>query len=277
MSNQQILGYLPNTTIIHRLSGAAKLVALILISIATMTTYDTRFLLAMSLFSVVLFKVSQIKWQQISFVAKFILIFSLLNLIAVYLFAPEYGVEVYGSRHIIFQGIGRFTVTQEQLFYEFNLLLKYIASIPIALIFILTTNPSEFAASLNKLGISYKISYAVALALRYIPDIQTDFFDISLAQQARGVEMSAKAPLIKRMKGTMAIVFPLVLSSIERIETISTAMELRRFGRHKKRTWYMAKDYSVADYVTILLAIALLALSLLLVKLNGSRFYNPFS
>lgn len=92
MSNQQILGYLPNTTIIHRLSGAAKLVALILISIATMTTYDTRFLLAMSLFSVVLFKVSQIKWQQISFVAKFILIFSLLNLIAVYLFAPEYGV-----------------------------------------------------------------------------------------------------------------------------------------------------------------------------------------
>ncbi|MGO2101352.1 energy-coupling factor transporter transmembrane component T family protein [Vagococcus salmoninarum] len=277
MSNQQILGYLLNTTIIHRLSGAAKLVALILISIATMTTYDTRFLLAMSLFSVVLFKVSQIKWQQISFVAKFILIFSLLNLIAVYLFAPEYGVEVYGSRHIIFQGIGRFTVTQEQLFYEFNLLLKYVASIPIALIFILTTNPSEFAASLNKLGISYKISYAVALALRYIPDIQTDFFDISLAQQARGVEMSAKAPLIKRMKGTMAIVFPLVLSSIERIETISTAMELRRFGRHKKRTWYMAKDYSVTDYVTILLAIALLALSLLLVKLNGSRFYNPFS
>ena len=63
MSNQQILGYLPNTTIIHRLSGAAKLVALILISIATMTTYDTRFLLAMSLFSVVLFKVSQIKWR----------------------------------------------------------------------------------------------------------------------------------------------------------------------------------------------------------------------
>lgn len=156
-------------------------------------------------------------------------------------------------------------------------MLKYFASIPIALIFILTTNPSEFAASLNKLGISYKISYAVALALRYIPDIQTDFFDISLAQQARGVEMSAKAPLIKRMKGTMAIVFPLVLSSIERIETISTAMELRRFGRHKKRTWYMAKDYSVTDYVTILLPIALLVLSLLLVKLNGSRFYNPFS
>ncbi len=61
-----------------------------------------------------------------------------------------------------------------------------------ALFFILATNPSEFAASLNKIGVSYKISYSVSIALRYIPDIQREYHDISFAQQARGIDMSKK-------------------------------------------------------------------------------------
>ncbi|MDT2807391.1 energy-coupling factor transporter transmembrane component T family protein [Vagococcus lutrae] len=276
MSQTQLLGYIPKKTVIHQLSGASKLLALVFLSVATMTTYDTRFLLAMSLLSIVLFRLSHIKWKEISFVVKFVAVFSLLNLIAVYLFSPEYGVSVYGTRHVIWEGVGRFTLTQEQLFYEFNLLLKYIASIPIALIFILTTNPSEFAASLNKIGVSYKISYAVALALRYIPDVQRDFFDISMAQQARGIELSRKAPFRARAKGTVAIVFPLVLSSIERIDVISTAMELRRFGRHKNRTWYSAQTYRFHDYFVIGVSLVLLIISFSLFKVNQGRFYNPF-
>ena len=40
--------------------------------------------------------------------------------------------------------------------------------------FIVTTNPSEFAASMNRVGICYNICYSVALALRYIPDVQDE-------------------------------------------------------------------------------------------------------
>ncbi len=176
MSEHQMLGYTPDNTLIHKLNGTTKLLFLILLSVACMTTYDTRFLLVMSIASVILFKLSHIKWHQISFVIKFIFVFSVLNILAVYLFSPEYGVELYGSRTVLWEGIGRFTITSEQLFYEFNLILKYFCTIPLALIFLLTTNPSEFASSLNRLGVSYKISYAVALAIRYIPDIQEDYF-----------------------------------------------------------------------------------------------------
>lgn len=234
MNEHQMLGYIPDDTVVHKINGTAKLIFLILLSVACMTTYDTRFLLGMTVFSLILFKFSHIKWHQISFVVKFIFVFSLLNIIAVYLFSPEYGVELYGSKTLIWKGFGRFTITQEQLFYEFNLVLKYFCTIPLVLIFLLTTNPSEFASSLNRIGVSYKISYAVALAIRYIPDIQEDFINISLAQQARGFEMSKKGKLSQRLKGTAQIVFPLILSSLDRIETISTAMELRRFGEKKK-------------------------------------------
>lgn len=276
MNEHQTLGYIPDNTAIHKLNGTAKLIFLIFLSVACMTTYDTRFLLGMTVFSLFLFKLSNIKWHQISFVVKFIFVFSLLNIIAVYLFAPEYGVDIYHSRTVLWEGIGRFTLTQEQLFYEFNLVLKYFCTIPLVLIFLLTTNPSEFASSLNRLGVSYKISYAVALAIRYIPDIQEDFFDISLAQQARGFEMSKKGKLVQRIKGTAQIVLPLIFSSLDRIETISTAMELRRFGEKKKRTWYAERPYQLSDFIVIGLAICLTVFSFALFKVNGGRFYNPF-
>ena len=64
------------------------------------------------------------------------------------------------------------------------------------------TDPSEFAASLNKIGVNYKIAYSVSIALRYIPDVQRDYKDISFAQQARGIDMSSKEKLSKRIKNS---------------------------------------------------------------------------
>ena len=145
-----------------------------------------------------------------------------------------------------------------------------------ALLFILTTDPSEFAASLNKLGVSYKIAYTVSIALRYIPDVQRDYRDISFAQQARGIDLSNKEKLLKRIKNSVAILMPLIFSSLDRIDKISLAMELRAFGNNKKRTWYNSKKFSSKDYVCIALFIIIVAISILMVKVNGSRFYNPF-
>ncbi len=45
--------------------------------------------------------------------------------------------------------------------------------------------------------------------------------------------MSKKGRLGQRIKGVAQIVLPLILSSLDRIETVSTAMELRRFGQRK--------------------------------------------
>ena len=198
-----------------------------------MVSYDTRFLLCLAVFSVLIFRIARISYSEISFVLKFIAFFSILNLLTVYLFAPEYGVAIYGTRHVIFDGIGRYTLTQEQFFYEFNLLIKYFVTIPPGLIFILTTNPSELASSIHRIGGSYKIAYAFSLALRYIPDIKR-IFERSKAQQARGNELSGKASLMKRVRGNLTIAIPLIFSSLERIEMISSAMELRRIRKEKR-------------------------------------------
>ena len=221
---------------IHKLTGATKLIALIFWALASMITYDTRILGGMFILSIIMFKVSKLKFKDISFVLYLILIFLLINNIAIFLFAPYEGVKIYQGRTDILHLFGSYTLTTQQLFYQFNVTLKYFSIIPVALLFMVTTNPSEFAASLNRIGVNYKIAYSVAIALRYIPDVQRDYKDISFAQQARGIEMSKKTSLISRIKNSAAIIMPLVLSSLERIESISSAMELRAFGNSKKRT-----------------------------------------
>ena len=87
--------------------------------------------------------------------------------------------------------------------------------------------------------------------------------------------MSKKAPFFKRLKAAGAILIPLILSSMERIETISNAMELRGFGKSKKRSWYSGRKFSKADFISMALCTLLMIGSLLLTYFCG-RYYNPF-
>ena len=261
---------------IHKLTGASKLFGLILWSLGAMSGFHTPFLAVLTVGALVLFKVSKIRVKDISFMLGATLVFLVLNNLLIYLFSPEHGVEIYGSRTDLLEGIGRYTITAEQLFYHLNVVLKYTCTIPIVLLFICTTDPSEFAASLNRIGVSYRISYAVALALRYIPDIQREYHDISLAQQARGVEMSKKASLVNRLKSASKILIPLVMSSLARIDTISNAMELRGFGKNSKRSWYSGRPFTKGDFIAMGVSAAIVVISVLLTLFNGGRFFNPF-
>jgi len=273
---QTFLGYIEEDSLIHRLTGATKLICLVLCTLTVMLSYDTRILAGMFIFSFIVFKLSKIRFQEIAFVFYFIVVFLVLNNIAIFLFSPLQGVEIYGSRTELFRLTNRYVVTKEQLFYHLNVSLKYFAVIPIAILFMVATNPSEFAASLNKIGISYKVAYAVAIALRYIPDIQRDYHNIAFAQQARGVDLSKKEKLARRMKNISSILMPLIFTSLERIETISCAMELRAFGEKKKRTWYSERAFQKQDYIAIVITAVFFLFSLWVTYQNSSRFYNPF-
>ena len=272
-----MLGYIKTDSPIHRLTGATKLICLLLYTVAVMFTYDTRVLFGLLIFGLICFQASKIPFKDIALVVYFILAFLLLNNIAIFIFSPYEGCEIYGQKTVLFHLIGPYSVTLEQLFYLLNVTLKYFAVIPIALLFILATHPSEFAASLNRIGVSYRLSYSVAIALRYIPDIQKDYQEISFAQQARGLDLSRNEKPLKRIKNMSSILLPLIFTSLERIETISRAMELRSFGMKKKRTWYSAKHFKMQDYMAIILMLLLVILSLYMMRVNGGRFYNPFN
>ena len=271
-----VMSYIPGKSVIHALTGTTKLVFFLLFTFSSMLTYDTRVLLGLMVVSFSCFAVSHIKFKDVSFVFWFMVVFLALNNFFIFLFSPDQGTEIYGTRVVLCHLFGPYDLTREQLFYHFNISLKYFVALPIALLFITATNPSEFASSLNAVGVSYRIGYSVALALRYIPDIQRDYRNISTAQQARGVELGKKVKLHKRVKNSISVLMPLIMSSLSRIEAISNAMELRGFGKEKKRTWYVQRKFSSRDYIAIAFGAVILTASLIITFHDGNRFWNPF-
>ena len=201
-------------------------------------TYNTWILLGLFAVSLAAFKLSKIKFREVRFMMIFTLVFLVLNNLFIFLFDPNQGTTLYGTRHVLCHLFWRYDLTAEQLFYMLNISLKYFVALPVAILFISATNPSEFAASLNSIGISYKVGYSVAIALRYIPDIQRDYHSISQAQQARGVE-------------------------------------LRGFGKDKKRTWYTRRPFARRDFIVLGIGVLLSVISLT-VTIKLGRFYNPF-
>ena len=182
----KLLSYTDKGTWIHRLSGSTKLIFFLLWCVTSAMTYDTRILLIMIAVTVTLFALSKTEWRQISAVFKIVMFFMILNVVAIFIISPYQGCSIYGSKTILTPFLPGHAVTREELFYLFNVVIKYFTVTPAIFIFLVTTDPSEFAASMNTIGIPYTVAYSVAIALRYIPDVQGDYRRIRNAQQARG-------------------------------------------------------------------------------------------
>lgn len=274
----KLFSYNAVDTPIHRLSGLTKLICFLLLTFAVMFSYDIRVILAVMIFSILVFRLSRIQFSQIRLMILYVLVFVVVNAIISFFFSPEEGVKIYGTRHEIADLYGDYKLTWEQLFYQVTKFFKYFSVIPFGIIFLLTTNPSEFASSLNGIGVNYKAAFAVALTLRYFPDVQRDYHDISQAQQARGLELSKKAKFSDRFKNSLLIVIPLIFSSLDRVELISNAMDLRGFAKSRTRTWYTSRKFTRADHTAIVISALIFIITICVsVFVNHSRFYNPFT
>ncbi len=273
----KLFDYVERDNIIFNLSGLTKIVCFIFLTFSVMFTYDLRSILIVMAFSFYILHLSEIKFSQVKLMLYYTLIFLVMNFFLTYLFSPTYGVDIYGTYHEIFRFNDHYVITLEQLLYQFTKLFKYASVIPLGMCFLLTTNPSEFAASLNSIGVPYKATYAISLTLRYFPDMIRDYNDIALAQQSRGLDLSKKEKLMTRINNIMNICIPLIFSTMDRIELITNAMDLRGFGKKKKRTWYSLKALTKGDFISMLLCgLLLVGVIYVAIFVNHGRFWNPF-
>ena len=118
MAKVAVLSYIKRKSPVHDLVGTTKLIFFLAWSVAVMVTYDTRVLVCFLIGSFAIFKLSKVKIKEISFVLGLAAVFLLMNNLFVYLFSPEYGVDLYGSRTLLFTIAGRYTITAQQLFYH---------------------------------------------------------------------------------------------------------------------------------------------------------------
>ena len=148
MAANTVLNYLPRQSVVHKMTGTTKLAFFLLFTFASMITYNTWVLLGLMAVSFAAFKLSHIKLREVRFMLIFMLVFLLLNNLFIFLFDPNQGTTLYGTRHVLFHLFWRYDVTAEQLFYMVNISLKYFVALPVAILFISATNPSGYSARL---------------------------------------------------------------------------------------------------------------------------------
>ncbi|MBH9738222.1 energy-coupling factor transporter transmembrane component T family protein [Vibrio navarrensis] len=271
------INYIDTQSPLHQLNGITKFALFIAWITVVLTTFDLRMIGLLIIAGLGLLKLTRVPFR----VYKPLLLGTgsvlLLNALFMFALAPQQGSEYIGTAHVLLSLPGDYSLTQETLFYLLTVTLKYFSMFPIALVFVFTTHPTEFAASLNRLGVPYKIAYAVSLTLRYLPEVKKDFVNIMHAQQARGVELSKKAPLFARLKNVAKILGPLIFSSLERADQISNAMTLRGFGRHNSRTWYSLKPLKQLDYLCLTAIVVIVAAAIGKRLLDTALFWYPWS
>lgn len=277
MRESKLFAYVDKGTVIHRLSGLTKLICFLLLTLASMFTFDIRVLLALVALSIIIATVAKLPFKRYRAFIAYLLVFLLINFLLNFLLAPQYGEELFGTRHELIVFTDHYTLTLEEVFYQVCKAIKFLVILPLGLLFFYTIHPSELASSLNGVKVPYKVCTVFSLALRYFPDIQRDYTNINLAQQARGIDTSKKAPLKNRVLSFTKVLIPLVFSTLDRVDLISNAMELRGYGKEKTRTWYSYRRLARNDYIAIafcvLVFVAVLMMRFLVVK---DLFYNPF-
>ncbi|MHC1749558.1 MAG: energy-coupling factor transporter transmembrane protein EcfT [Cellulosilyticaceae bacterium] len=268
--------YIDKPSFLHEIDGGIKLIWVILWSVFTFMFMDLRIFLALIVFGGILLKASKIEFKAMKPLLIFVLVFTIFNSLLLLIITPSYGSKLAGTTTILLQ-IGVYKLTAENLFYVLTISCKYIALLPITLLFLLTTHPSKFASSLNRIGVPYKVAYTVNIALRYIPDVKAEIKNIIMAQEARGAAFKkGDAPVHVILKNYMTVLIPLVLGSLDRIEVVSNAMDLRGFGKDKTRTWYVRENLKHIDMIAFVVGIALIILGFVLKANLNHYFWYPF-
>jgi len=248
MNDRLIINLIPGDTFLHKLSGASKTRMFAVLIVVSIMTFDVRILIPLFVLSLVAFFSVKPDWKQIWWLVVLVVFGNITNLVLYWLASPDAGVEYSNGSTVLFAFNSYLIVTAETMWYLFARMVKMMATFFLSLTYILAITPSEVAAGLYSMGLPYKLCSVVALALRYIPDIGRDYTNIKISMQCRGVELDPKrAGLMTRLKQTVLILVPLIISSFDRIGNIANAMDLRGFGKKKQRTYYSEHEPTPAD------------------------------
>lgn len=283
MNNKFVINFTPGTTMMHKLTGGTKVLLFILFTIAIIVTFDVRVIACLAILPIIAIISMKPNYKPIRFMLVFMLItVGLIGSIMLLLVSPDAGLTNVGGSTVIWRLSENLFITKETLWYIFAITLKRLTSFVVVIAFILATTPSEFASGLAFIHVPYKVCTIVSLAYRTIPDIARRYTEIKNSMQMRGVELSKKASLGKRLKATAALLVPLIVSSFGRVDVIANAMDLRGFGRLKKKTWYSEHELTKADKVLrkfcIVLAVAIVAYIVWFRIINPwpATYWSPF-
>ena len=275
MNNRFVINYVPGNTLLQRLNGATKVMWFIVITVYVIMTFDIRVMIPMFILCTAGIISMKPNWKPIIVMLGFMFVMQgLIGSLLIILVRPSSGYNHVGMDTEIIRWTEHFYLSKELLWYVGAMFFKRLCSFSTAMIFVLSITPSELAAGLNKIGLPYKVCTIVSLAFRTIPDIARDYNDIRNSMMMRGIELDTKrVSLVRRIKQMIMMLVPLILTSFGKVNNIANAMDLRGYGKYKKRSYYSEHPATGADKTARVLL--LIVIGFVIYYIVFQRILNP--
>ena len=134
---------------------------------------------------------------------------------------------------------------------------RFLAIISSTSLFFITTSPDELEQIMKWVRVPRDIVFAFVTAVRFIPVVMLDAFQIMDAQKSRGLEFE-KGNILKRVRNMVPILIPLVVNSVIRSGELAEAMESRAYGSTPRPTSLYGMRLRWYDWAATVVSVLLL-------------------
>lgn len=164
--------------------------------------------------------------------------------------------------------VGSLRVTVEGIRVGVSLSVRMMAIVIYSIVFVTTTDPTDFVLSLIQQGrFPFRLGYGILVAYRFLPLWRSELDIIRAAHRIRGVgeRMSIKG----RWDQLRRYAVPLLASAIRKAERVAIAMESRAFGALPERTYYRRLRVGGADWAMLAGALVTTVFILIIISQAG--------
>ena len=128
--------------------------------------------------------------------------------------------------------------------------LKLAELLATSVLFLSTTKVEEFTAGLMRLGVPYRVGFAISLSFRLVPLFIDSAFTVVQAQRLRGYDFDSGGPLT-RVRRYVPVVIPVFMGALRKANAMAMALEARGFGMNPRPTSFVDYPMRPRDFAAL--------------------------
>jgi energy-coupling factor transport system permease protein len=158
---------------------------------------------------------------------------------------------------------GWVSISAAGLRFALGMAMKLATFLGIGVVFLSATRIEEFAYALTRVGMPYKLGFAMTLAFRLVPVFLDAAVTVVQAQRCRGFNFD-EGSLLQRMRRYVPVIVPVFMGALRRADGMAMALEARGFQSRQPRTTFEHFSFRASDAVALGVAAGIAVLYLAL-------------
>jgi len=239
--------YIDNNSFIHRLDPRVKIIIFLLTFVAILLFQNPLWMLPITLLILIQLVVSG-ALANLRRIRYILIVLTVSSMILWNLFST-------GETQLFWR------ITVESMSFAIARTLLMVLMISAGMILITSTRNEELINGMIRLGMPYRVGFAISTALRLVPTIASSTITISQAQRSRGLDLES-GNLLDRVKKFMPLLVPVFISTIRSTNIFGMALESKGFGARTDRTFYLVLEMRTTDFIVLAFAIVFMLVSI---------------